>query len=68
MKDNLYVLNSRRNMLASSVYSLSLQEINRVDKENKENSGIQEMVKYSVIRDNLVKVTVSNCCRKEKLG
>ncbi len=55
-------------MLASSVYSLSLQEINRVDKENKENSGIQEMVKYSVIRDNLVKVTVSNCCRKEKLG
>lgn len=40
MKDNLYVLNSRRNMLANSVYSLKLDEINKMRHLDKSEDGI----------------------------
>jgi hypothetical protein len=40
MKDFLYVLSSRRNMLASSVYSLNLNDIFLNNHENKDFNGV----------------------------
>ena len=40
MKDNLYVLASRRNMLANSLYSLRLDDIKKVGNLDKDQDGI----------------------------
>ena len=40
MKDNLYVLASRRNMLANSLYSLRLEDIKKLGNQDKDLDGI----------------------------